>query len=167
MSTTANAPKKKSLLKKIIIFGIVGFIGLILFAGCVAAVSGSSEPESEPNVVATETTEPQTVGPPESTAPETTEPKSGATVEMRATATGGGNVYWDVEGGSNSVDFIDGWTETVEGIDRFDYFYFSVSPNFMSSDENSVVTCELYVDGELVDKATGTGEMGSASCSTL
>lgn len=147
---------------------IIGTIVLLLlFAGCAALAGGGEDPAPQQTTPVEDPT-PQTVGPPPATettpAPEapTSEAAEGTTVTLEVTANGPASISWgELSGGTNTLDVTETWSTDVTAQDG-DLYHLTVYPTFMSS--TTEVTCNLYVDGELKDTATGTGENGSASC---
>lgn len=155
-------PQKKSKKKWYIGCGLLLLLGILaLFAGCAALLAGAENVTETP---ATVSTAPATTGSEESSAVQTEDVSGAGTVTFEATASTNGTVIWgDLDGSTNTEDFTGSWTKEVQLQDDSEIYNVTVTGDFM--DDTSEVTCKLYVDGELVDEASGTGSAGSASCS--
>lgn len=159
-------PQKKG--KKKWVIGCLGLIvlAIVLFAGCGALLVGAedaTDTDTTPGTVSTGTSAPaEEEDETEPSAVQTEEVTDAGTVTLEATATTTGTVIWgDLDGSTNTEQFTGTWTKEIAPEDGALY-HVTVTGDFM--DENSEVTCQLSVDGELKEEATGTGSAGSASC---
>ena len=154
----AGPPPKKSKKKWAVGCLALVVLALVLFGGCAALMSTGG---SEPTPVSTpEGTPAGTDDTPANPAP-AEDVDAGDTVRLVATATGTGQVIWGDLGSTNTAEFTGTWEKEVTAAPDVTYTLM-VSDSTMS--DSAEVTCELYVNGELADSATGTGSFGSASC---
>lgn len=92
------------------------------------------------------------------------EKKDTRTVEVYATATGGGTVLYGESGSTNSEKFTGEWSTTVE-LPKKELYSVSVSGDIFSGDDSQQVSCKIVVDGEIEEEKTGSGTAGHAFCS--
>ena len=158
MSTpTQPKPKRHRFRKALVITAVI----LVLLIGCSALMSGGGDPAPTPAPETSETTAPPTAAP--EPAP-TTQEQVGDIITMTATSTSPGEstVSWyDADGSMNSEPFVGTWTKDIP-IEPGELYNMTVTGDFM--DPNPTVTCELSVNGEVKDTASGSGQIGSASC---
>ncbi|MGX5357570.1 hypothetical protein [Kocuria sp. KH4] len=162
-------PKKSGKKKWAIGCGILTLLAILLFGGCAAlgigaaSQSGTTTPGATTDDAATDDAG-DAADDAEPSAVQTEEVTDAGTVTLEATASTTGTALWmDLDGSSNTEEFTGTWSKEIPLKDGNETYTLSVTGDFM--DENSEVTCKLYVDGELKDEATGTGSAGSASCS--
>lgn len=107
---------------------------------------------------------------------ETTESSSGSdvsggnTLEMTATANGTISVYYSSPEETFEIEDEVGtsWSKTYDISDgsRTDYFYLSPSPSDVL-DDSIEYSCEIKIDGQVVDSDSGQGFMDTVSCSWM
>lgn len=158
-------PKKKnSIAKK----AGIGCLGLILLVGGCSAIVGqgakntaqapATSTASAPASASQASSAPAVAAPASSTP--ATEEKKPDTIKLEATATGNGQVIWGTAGSTNTEQFSGTWVKEVPK--GKELMTLMVSGDGM--DPNSKVTCKLYINGELKQEKSGSGQFGSASC---
>lgn len=158
MSTNPEPRRKGGCLRiaGIALLAVLGFI--ILIAGC-SAIFGGETTDTTPAEPIEEITAPTEPSPAPDPAPT---PPTGDIVTLTANADGPATIIWgDLTGSTNSEEFTTTWTKELVAADDETY-HMSVTIPFQSG--TTTVTCTLAVNGEVVDEATGTGDIGSASC---
>lgn len=167
-STPAGPPpKKKGGCLKIgaIIAGLIVLL-LVLAGACSAMFAGGGEDTSSPGTTVEETTEGTAPQEQEPTQEQEAEQPPVLRLEATSTSSGESSANWfDLDGSMNSENFVGTWTKEIPLTDTDDRYNFSITPNLMDTSA-ATVTCKLYIDDELVDEATATGDgYASASCS--
>lgn len=90
-------------------------------------------------------------------------------IQLRATANGEATVTYGTSDFDATAmeEFTDSWSLDRTDVDFDTYFSLSVSPTFSfgGGDPATEVSCELIVDGEVVDSSTNTGRYANVHCS--
>lgn len=81
-----------------------------------------------------------------------------------------GQVYWNGNGESHSQTFTESFEVTLPVKDEYDYSNLNVTTDYQpdldfSVYEGAVLSCQVLVNGEVVQEKNGTGSAAVASCS--
>lgn len=134
----------------------------LLLAGCTSGTNQATQDAtpSESPTYYTSTPEPTTP------APEV--PKE---VTYRATSNVPGQVYWGGNGESHEQTFTDSFEVTLPVKNEYDASYMQVSIQYSSEGDDQAVldtaqlSCQLLVNGEVVQEKNGSGSTAGAYCS--
>ena len=139
------------------ILGIIAALLLLILGGCAALIGGASKSVNDAVSEAATSSAATHDG-----QPAETEKSDTRTIELKATATGTGNVLHGAAGSTNTEQFEGEWSKTINDVPNKDGYVLTVTGDIM--DPNSKVTCQVLVDGKVEKEATGTGSGGGASC---
>lgn len=133
----------------------------LLLAGCASGTNQATQ-DATPSESPTYYT-----STPEPTTPVPEVPKE---VTYRATSNLPGEVYWSGNGENHEQKFTESFEVTLPVKNEYDYSFVTVTPDYQFTTDGTVldtaqVSCQVIVNGEVVQEKNGSGSSAGANCS--